>query len=393
MKSLLVSTHTPVLSSGRAVRTYGIARALAARGDGVDLLYQRFEGDEPDERFGAIEGCVMHEVLARRTPRRALRYARAIAEGVPRTLARGVTPELAGAAARLAAEEGRDLIVADGPIATAALSGLWRRRGVIYNSHNFESGFRHEPGMGETDSPERLRNFERGLLAGAAESWMVSHKDMASARELCRSARLRYMPNVVDVSSIVPVEPRPQAHRAVFVANFAYAPNQSALRFLLDEVMPRLWSQLPDARLSLAGGGLEGFDLSDSRIETHGFVRDLQSVYSQASCAVVPLLLGGGTPLKLVEALAYGLPLIATPRAVAGVDVVDGEHCLVADGGAAVADAIAKVMREGGSALARRGRELAAREYSIETLGQLLEPLPAGGPSPPGTTAGSDTQH
>ena len=65
---------------------------------------------------------------------------------------------------------------------------------------------------------------------------------------------------------------------------------------------------------------------SDPRVEALGFVDDLASVYASARCAVVPLLQGGGTPLKLIEALAYGLPVIATPRAVAGLEVRDGDE-------------------------------------------------------------------
>ena len=87
---------------------------------------------------------------------------------------------------------------------------------------------------------------------------------------------------------------------------------------------------------------------------------------------MVPLLQGGGTPLKLIEALAYRLPVVATSRAVGGLAVRDGEHCLVADGAEAFAAALVRVLRDGASELAHRGRELAAERYSIEALSRLL---------------------
>ncbi len=90
-------------------------------------------------------------------------------------------------------------------------------------------------------------------------------------------------------------------------------------------------------------------------------------------CAVVPLLQGGGTPLKFVEALAHGLPVVATTRAAAGLAAVDGEHCLLADGPEAFAMALLSVLRDGAPELGRRGRELAAERYSIEALTRLLE--------------------
>ncbi len=83
---------------------------------------------------------------------------------------------------------------------------------------------------------------------------------------------------------------------------------------------------------------------------------------------------GGGTPLKLIEALAYGLPVIATPRAAAGLAVRDGEHCLIADGAEAFAQALVRVLLEGAPELARHGRELAAERYSIEALSELVAP-------------------
>jgi glycosyltransferase involved in cell wall biosynthesis len=373
VKDLLVATHTPALGSGRALRTYGLARALALNG-GLELLYARFGADAPDAAFRAIPGIELHEVVPSRGARRLLAYGAARTSGVPDAFARGVSPELARAARRLAGAPERGRVIADGPTAAAALAGLARARPVIYNAHNLESGFRHDLDASGLGSRRALRAFERRLLAGAAESWMVSEADLLAARELCPQARLRYVPNVVDVAAITPVSPSAGQRRAVFVANFAYQPNRNGLRFLLDDVFPLVWRELPDARLALVGGGLERPTSEDARVETLGFVTDLaHDAYAHASCALAPLLQGGGTPLKLIEALAYGLPVIATPRAVAGLEVRDGEHCLIAESSGEFAAAIVTLLRgEGPPELGWRGRELAAKRYSIEALGRIL---------------------
>lgn len=201
---------------------------------------------------------------------------------------------------------------------------------------------------------------------------MVSDADMAAARELCPGARLRYVPNVVDVTAIEPVRPAREEQRAIFVANYEYKPNRDGLRFMLEQVLPRVWAQLPHARLTLAGAGLEHAPSADPRVETLGFVEDLHAAYASASCAVVPLLVGGGTPLKLIEALAHGLPVIATPRAAAGLALTDGVDCVIADGADAYAAALVRVLSDGAEEIARRGRALAAQRYSIETLTALL---------------------
>jgi glycosyltransferase involved in cell wall biosynthesis len=379
MKDLLVTTHTPALGSGRALRTYAVARALASHRS-LDILYVRFGPDEPDEAFRSIPGISLHPVTPSRRARRLLAYASARGHGVPRLLARGVSPELTEQATRMVGAldcDGKSRVIADGPTAAAALWRMAQRRPVIYNAYNLESGFRHElqtPGLLKIGDHRVLRSFERRLLGRASESWMVSEADIQGGHELCPGARLRYAPNVVDVATIVPVHPLTSEPRAIFVASFDYPPNRNGLRFLLDEVFPRVWAELPNARLAVVGAGLAQPASSDERVETLGFVDDLRATYATARCAVVPLLQSGGTPLKLIEALAHGLPVVATHRAAAGLAVRDEESCLLAEGGDAFANALIRVLRDGAPDLARRGRLVAQERYSIEALSALLAP-------------------
>jgi hypothetical protein len=99
VSDLLVTTHTPILRSGQTMRTYGVARALAARSP-LTLLYVRFEGDRPDEAFRSIPGIELREVVPSRGLRRLGTYARARLRGVPVGFARGISPELARECAR-----------------------------------------------------------------------------------------------------------------------------------------------------------------------------------------------------------------------------------------------------------------------------------------------------
>jgi len=369
VRDLLVTTHTPILRSGQTMRTYGLARALAGAGDGLGLLYVRFEGERPDEAFSSIPGIEFHEVRSSRGARRLATYALARAGGVPVGFARGISPELRAAAARLARSPGRGRVIADGPIAAAALMALARSRPTVYNAHNFESGFRAE--LGEAAGGE-LRRFERRLLGRFEESWMVSEADLAAAAELCPRARLRYVPNVVDVAAITAPAAPAREPNAVFVASFAYPPNRKGLEFLLDEVYPRVWEQLPQARLTLVGGGLPEPPTDDPRVHAAGFVDDLAEAYAGARCAVVPLLQGGGTPLKFVEAMAHGVPVLATPRAAAGLAVSDGIDCLLAEGAQEFAAKLTAVLRDGAPQIGARGRATAEQRDAIEALSSLL---------------------
>ena len=266
-----------------------------------------------------------------------------------RSIARGVSPELAAAAARLARAPDRGRVIADGPVAAAALSRLARKRPVIYNAHNFESGFRHE--LGGTGGMGGARGAA-GLRARAAEA----AQRVVDGQRGRPGSGARAVP---DGATAV----RTQRGGRGGDRTRAPLPGRAA-RDLRGQLRLRAQPQRP--ALPARGGAPAGVGTScptpssrwsapawsepppaDPRVEALGFVEDLRAAYARAGCAVVPLLQGGGTPLKLIEALAYGLPVVATPRAVAGLAVRDGEHCLVADGAEAFAEALISVLREG----------------------------------------------
>jgi polysaccharide biosynthesis protein PslH len=371
-RSVLVTEHTPRLDSGHGLRRYAIARALAAERP-LDIIYTVFGAAEPAPEFSGDERFRLHPVHAGRGARRLATYVRALAGGVPRGFARGVSPELIEAAR--AASAGAARTVADGPVAGAVML-MGRIEPFIYNGHNVETDLRAR--MGDTDmgSPGTLRRFEERLLRTAAETWMVSERDMRLAAELCPGAPLRLVPNAVDVAAIEPIEPDAEAQCAVFVGSLDYEPNRRAIRFLVDEVMPRVWAQLPEAKLRVAGRGLGDRIERSERIEALGFVEHIRDAYVGASCVVIPLLEGGGSPLKFVEALAYGLPVVATPFAAAGLSVEPGRDYAEADGTPeAFADELVAVLRGERPALGRDGRELVARSYSVEAVARAVGPL------------------
>jgi glycosyltransferase involved in cell wall biosynthesis len=357
----------PVRGSGRAARTYGVVRALAANGP-VDLLHTCFGADRPGPEYTSLDGVRLHAVTSSRGPRRALTWARARAGGVPRAVARGVSPELADAAAELAG--GAERVVADDPIAAVSLADLARRRPVVYCAQNLESAF--QPGRDpDWGSAHTLRAFERRLFETAAETWLPSRVDVEGARELAPGAAIRYVPNVVDVAAIDPVRAPADPPAALLVADFTYSPNREGLEFLVSEVMPQVWQVEPQLRLRIAGRDAPlGWD---ERVEVLGFVDDLEPLYASAACALVPLLSGGGSPLKFIEGLAYGLPVVATPRAAAGVDAEPGRHYVEGRGADGFASAVVEALDPVRAAdVGAAGRALAESEYSIESLARLL---------------------
>jgi len=374
MRTVLATSHTPTLDSGRARRTYGLVRALSAHGR-LDLVYGAFGAESPDPSYESLAGVHLHRVERPSRPARAAAYLRSRSSGVPDDFARGVWPGVASRSAELCAGEGDVRLIAEGPIVAAALLPYAKRHPATYSAHNLESSFRHrltDTGM----SLRGLQRFERLLLERYAESWMVSPADMQGAATLAPTARLRLVPNVVDVAAIAPVPPRSGQRSLLFVADLTYEPNRQGLRFLLDSALPALWERAAEIRLTVAGKGSEAIEATDPRVEGLGFVPDLGALYDSAGCAVVPLLEGGGSPLKFVEALAFALPVVATPHAAAGLEARAGIHYAE---GEPVGEPFARAVLEAldpqrGNALAAAGRELAEREYSIEALERRLAP-------------------
>ena len=371
MATLIVTPFTPREGSGRGLRTVGVVRALA-RTDDVEVAYAEFDGTNVAPALERDPRISLRRMHASRGVARAYVYARARLAGTPRAFARGVVPELIPRADDLARF---DRVIADGPTAAAALLLVAHVPRVTYNAHNLEFRFRSQFPNAARDygSGSALVDFERRILAGALETWLPTRCEVSAALELVPHARVKYVPNVVDVRAIAPVSPRQNAARVLFVADFSYEPNENAARLLVEEVMPRLWELVPNARLTLVGRSLQLATSADDRIEPLGFVQELAEVYASATCAVVPLLKGGGSPLKLVEAMAYGLPVVATGRAASSVDgAVDGTHYVEANDAGALAARLADVLSGAHLDVGRNGRQLVAARYSIESLVELV---------------------
>jgi glycosyltransferase involved in cell wall biosynthesis len=368
--STLITSYAPARSSGTGLRTCGVIDALARHGP-VTVAYVPFDGEEPASDLLENPRITLRPIVPSRGPGRALAALRALARGAPWSLAKAASAEAVAVAERAEAHE---RVIADGPTMATALLGLAARRPLTYLSHNVESSFR---------GTWVLRRFERRILRTFATSWMASRPDVARARDLAgphattpagAQIDVVYVPNVIDVAALGPCAAHRGGERILFVADFTYLPNRNGLAFLLDEVMPLVWERLPEAHLLLVGRGVNRAP-EDRRVEVLGFVEHLGDAYAQADCAAVPLLQGGGSPLKFIEAMAHGLPVVATPRAAAGLEVRADEHFLQADGAEPFAQALVQALSGGAGDLGARARALVESSYSIEALAEILAPV------------------
>lgn len=172
------------------------------------------------------------------------------------------------------------------------------------------------------------------------------------------------MPNSV-VLPTLPVERPDRGATIVLVGNMGYQPNVDGALWFIESVLPDIERVLPDVRLRIVGPGSD-------RIPTfgEGFVEDVGGVYSSASVAVAPLLTGSGTRVKIIEAWAFGVPVVATTIGAAGLGAQDGENVLLADSATDFAQAVTSVLTDSSLAarLATAGRARVEESYDREVV-------------------------
>jgi glycosyltransferase involved in cell wall biosynthesis len=162
----------------------------------------------------------------------------------------------------------------------------------------------------------------------------------------------------------------------LFVGSMGYDPNADAVKWFMRDIMPDILRQHPPARLAVVGKevGADVQKLHDGRsCIVHGAVPEVAPFYAAAGIVVVPIRLGAGTRLKVLEALMLGKPIVATPMAVEGIDLQPGQHYEVAENERAFARICVELMRDEARRrrLAEAGRQRVIELYQWARIGDL----------------------
>jgi glycosyltransferase involved in cell wall biosynthesis len=219
---------------------------------------------------------------------------------------------------------------------------------------------------------ELLERLARRWSGGMALNIAVSPDDQSELERLAPGASVVQVPNGVDVDAFQPATATEAG--VVSVGGINWFPNRDALAYFCEDILPRVRAIVPGASMSWVGRAEEE-ERADYRtrhgVKLTGYVPDIRPLVRDAACFVVPLRVGGGTRLKILDAWAMGKAIVSTSIGCEGLDAVDGENILIRDTADGFAAAVADVLRDASlrARLGRAGRATVERVYSWEVIG------------------------
>lgn len=377
--------HPP--DNGARMRTYYLLRELAARHE-VDLLaFHRSDRTSQPRGDELRDVCQVLGVFPfpefRPTSGRALLGT---VSPYPRALSDTHSPQMA-AGVRRAMEQRRYDVVVTSEIGSGIFTSRYviRHGGVpqviedlelsmirskIDSRHSAWGRLRHRVTWW------KLQRYAGFLLARVAGCTVASEVERDVVRGLAPDGlKLAVIPNGVDLGWYAGDFGPPEPDALVFNGALTYEANYEAMRFFLGQVFPRIRAVRPAATLRItgrtAGVELDRLPLTDG-VELTGYVEDVRPVVARSAVCVAPLTMGGGTRIKILEAMALGTPVVATSRGAEGLEVKPGEDILIADDPEGFAAQVLRLLSDAAlrDRLARNGRRLVASRYDWRRVGE-----------------------
>jgi glycosyltransferase involved in cell wall biosynthesis len=225
----------------------------------------------------------------------------------------------------------------------------------------------------------KLRREELGTYRDADGVYLCSVADQQRLLSEIAAPLTTVIPNAADVEFYKPrpAYPPPDSRTIVFFGLMSYMPNIDGATYFIKEIWPRIAAANPQARCKIIGGSPPASltALAGPGIEFTGFVPDLRPHLAEAVAVIVPLRIGGGTRLKIVEAMAMGKAIVSTTLGAEGIDAVSGRDILIADEPADFASAVGRLLNEPGLAtqIGNSARQLSEARYAWSSAARALE--------------------
>jgi len=364
--------------TGGKIRSLNIFSRLASR---IEIHAVSFA--DPVKDSAAIEQmkgmfASYRPVLRKEAVRHSVRFYKELIasqfDSLPYFLAKCNSPELSSAVAELERSKRFDLLFCDFLHTAAPLMEVAFRPRVVFE-HNVEfllrkrkwqtEGhllkrfiFRREWKKTRTIEAQVCRSFDR-IITVSAEDSRTLHEEFGVRNSSA-------IPAGVDTNFFHPSDQPPRPRRLVFVGSMDWHPNEEGMLWFLREVFPQIRRTAPDVSLSIVGRSpsprLRAIAAAAPAVEVTGWVADVRPYLAQAEVVVVPLLVGGGTRIKIPEAMAMAKPVVSTPIGAEGLPFRDGREIRIAERSADFAQAVLELL---GNVLLRKAIGAAARREVV----------------------------
>jgi sugar transferase (PEP-CTERM/EpsH1 system associated) len=335
---------------------------------------------EPLGRF-----CERIELVRRPAKLAPLALIRAVAGGWSYSIARHTAPGFHDAVRRVAAEWRPDVVQAETFVTGPYLADVPDVRSVLH-MHDvtwvmWERMARVAPAHVRPLLAVEARRIRRDELAScrAADVCVpVSDVDLDRLRAADSRIRATVIVPGVDCDEFQPLAPVAPSSNLLFVGSMNYLPNVDAAEFFVRDVLPLVARDVPEVTFSIVGTRPSAAVMrlaNNPRIRVTGRVPDVRPYYAAASATVVPLRAGGGVRMKILEAMAMGMPIVATTVGAEGLNLAPGRDLLIGDTPEQLARHAVRLLRDPayGEQLGRHARATAVRRFSWASVVSQLE--------------------
>ena len=396
MNSLYFAPHQLLpANTGARLRDYQLARQLAARASVTFVEMRRAdEGHVVSPEHSEFAGVVSLNKGRRYTP---AKITRGLAGPVPMTVLNCWTPQLASQLATVLRSKQFDTVQFEGVHLMEYLPVIQEAPespAIVADWHNIESELMWRYAttscswakkIAAKRTAKLLERAEDRLLETCAVHTVTSERERDKLLARCPSANIRVIPNGVDASyyserELAAACRKTTGHSSkriiLFVGLMDYHANIDAVTWFSRRVWPQIALNHPDTHFAIVGRDPvpEVRALASDRITVTGTVDDVRPYYAAAVAAVVPLRSGSGTRLKILEAMAAGVPVISTRLGAEGIEAEKNIHLLLADTEHEFAEAISSVVSSAQtrSRLSHAGKMLACKLYDWSVIGGQL---------------------
>lgn len=256
---------------------------------------------------------------------------------------------------------------------------------VIYDAYNVNTILAKavlEKGEINLKNFELTRKAEIGLFNYVDKIFACSENDLI---QLCQMNKHKISGVVVPNGVVIPNEKskkgdlkKAPSNYILFCGSMDYYPNQEGLKWFLEYILPLILKIIPDIKVHIVGKGHPGNELEilmqHASIINHGMVESVSKYYELASVAIIPLLSGSGTRLKLLEAMAYRVPVVSTATGAEGIDYSNNDSIKIADDPTQFANAVIALLHDPQLAgeIAEKAFTLVKKQYDWDIIGERL---------------------